>query len=182
MHCRRSTFGGSRKHLQLGDSDVGQLVPCPQVSTQKPQSARYYKTAALSIFKNEATTVPRDLFKKLEYETKGGRWGTPGALATRQPAWLALARLLVPIYGTTSDFSNHFDPHNTISYTATIPVSDNWKNKIDCTKAMKLLGGVDALCLSHYTLRPAYPRWKSPGCQVNDVIQWVKILLMFIIV
>jgi len=27
MHRRRSTFSGSRKHLQLGDSDVGQLVP-----------------------------------------------------------------------------------------------------------------------------------------------------------
>jgi hypothetical protein len=170
MQCRRSTFGGSRKHLQLGDSDVGQLVSWPQVSTQKPQNARYYKTAALSIFKNEATTVHRELFKKLEYETKGGRWEKLGALTTRQPAWLVLAGLLVPIYGATSDFSNHFDSHNTISYNATIPVSDNWINKIDYTKAMKLLGGADALCLSHYTLRPAYPRWKSPGYQVNDVI------------
>lgn len=73
MHCRRSAFSGSRKHLQLGDSDVGYLVPCPQVSTQDPQSARYYGTAALSILKNEATTVHPELFKKLEYETKGGQ-------------------------------------------------------------------------------------------------------------
>jgi phage gp46-like protein len=27
LHCHRSTFSGSRKHLQLGDGDVGQLVP-----------------------------------------------------------------------------------------------------------------------------------------------------------
>lgn len=73
MHCRMSAFSGSRQHPQLADSDLGQLVPCPQVSTQEPQIARYYGTAALSIFKNEATTVHPELFKKLEYETKGGR-------------------------------------------------------------------------------------------------------------
>jgi hypothetical protein len=73
MHCRWSTFSGSRKHLQLDDSDAGLLVPCPQVSTQEPQIALYYGTAALSIFKNEATAVHPELFKKLEYETQGGR-------------------------------------------------------------------------------------------------------------
>jgi hypothetical protein len=162
MDCRRSTFSGSRKHLKLDDSDVGQLVPCSQVSTQEPQSARYYGTAALSIFKNEATIVHPDLFKKLEYDTKGGRWGTLGALATRQPAWLALARLLVPIYGLTSDFSNHFDSHNTVSFKATITVSDNWQKKIVCTKAIESLGGVDTLYLSHYMIRPFYPRVEEP--------------------
>ena len=138
------------------------LSHVPKFPSRSPR-ARYYGIDALSIFKNGATTVHPELFKKLGSETKGGRWGTLGALATRQPSWLALARLLVPISEPTSDFSNHFVSQDTISYNATIPISDNGKSRIVCTRVVKSLGEVDALYLSHYTLRPPYPGERAPG-------------------
>jgi hypothetical protein len=69
----------------------------------RSSSARYYGTAVLSIFKNEATTVHSELSKKLEYENKGERWGTFGDISDKTAG----------LIGTRKTSSSDFWAHTT---------------------------------------------------------------------